>query len=65
MQAEGQASANSMASQQVPSKLVDLRKAIETEIAYEDPFCGELLLGHVQAPFVLPSEQAEAQSWAL
>lgn len=54
-----------MVGQQAPAKLVDLRKAIETEIAYEDPFCGEMLVGHVQAPFILPSEQAEAQSWAL
>lgn len=57
--------APSLLSQQVPAKLVDLRKAIETEIAYEDPFCGEMLVGRVQAPFILASEQAEAQSWAL
>ncbi len=63
-QAEGVAAVN-VAGQQVPSKLVDLRKAVENEIAHEDPFCGEALLGHVQRPFVLTTEQAEAQSWAL
>lgn len=65
MQAEGVAGAGSTGGSQVPSKLLDLRKAIQNEIAYEDPFCGELLLGHVSKPFVLPAEQAEAQSWAL
>ncbi len=48
-----------------PASVLSLRKQLEAEVAGEDPFCGELVARNITKPFVLPSEAALADSWAV
>lgn len=47
------------------AKVAELRRALEQEIALEDPYCGEIAVRNISKPFVHPDEVSEISSWEL
>jgi hypothetical protein len=48
-----------------PASVQQLRQQLEAEVATEDPYNGEIVARNINKPFVLPSEMALAESWAV
>ena len=42
-----------------------IQAQLEAEIAGEDPFSGEIVVRHLDLPFVMPDEQDEVASWSI
>lgn len=42
-----------------------LQARLESEVAGEDPFSGEVVVRHLELPFILPEEQDEVASWVI
>ena len=47
------------------AKVAQLQAELELEVAGEDPFSGELVVRHLDLPFIMPDEQEEVASWSI
>lgn len=62
---EGSVDAPAAAADGPAVKVTQLQAQLEAEIAGEDPFSGELVVRHLDRPFIQADEQAEMASWSI
>ena len=53
------------ASTSEPANVGEMQASLQTEITFEDPYNGELVIRHIDRPFIVSSEVDEIQSWEL
>lgn len=49
----------------LPGEVKEQQERLRAEIGQEDPYNGELVIKHIDKPFILATETAEIQSWEL